>query len=132
MLNVTVKTGIYFFRLATVKPRANSLGTCTQNTHELQVHERRAITLYPGAQQPLASVCTSHRSTTHTHNPRCAAPSILPAVIHTNAHTTTTARRYHYTASLLRLFFSSSFFLLPFSHAPLFRSPGPLWSPAVM
>ena len=58
-------------------------------------------------------------------------PSILPAVIHTNANTTTTARRYHYTASLLR-FFSSSFFLLPFSHAPLFRSPGPLWSPAVM
>ena len=59
-----------FLRLATAKTaRQFTRHTCTQNTHELQFHERRAITLYPGAQQPLASVCTSHRSTTHTHNP---------------------------------------------------------------
>ena len=76
----------YFFVSATVKPRANSLGTCTQNTHELRVHERRAITLYPGAAEPLASVCASHRPP-HTHTQSTLCCNLHPPRRHSHKRT---------------------------------------------
>ena len=110
--------------------------TARQFTRHMHTKHARAPSPREARHHPLSGRAATSRFRvyvtplhhTHTHNPRCAAPSILPAVIHTNAHTTTTARRYHYTASPPPLSFPPSFFcpsLTPHSSGAPGRSGAP-------